>query len=38
MLDISSTIVREKIKKGLSTSKLITLEVKNYINNNKLYT
>tara|TARA_B100000686_G_scaffold349423_1_gene442788 strand:- start:8343 stop:8921 length:579 start_codon:yes stop_codon:yes gene_type:complete len=38
MLDISSTIVREKIKKGFSMNKLIPLEVINYINNNKLYT
>ena len=38
MLNISSTIVRRNIKKGLSIDGLISLEVKNYINNNKLYT
>jgi|ETNmetMinimDraft_20_1059909.scaffolds.fasta_scaffold17846_3 nicotinate-nucleotide adenylyltransferase len=38
MLNISSTIVRSNIKKGLSIDGLISLEVKNYINNNKLYT
>jgi len=38
MLNISSTIVRRNIKKNLSIDGLISLEVKNYINNNKLYT
>jgi nicotinate-nucleotide adenylyltransferase len=38
MLNISSTIVRDNIKKDLSIDGLISLEVKNYINNNKLYT
>ena len=30
--------IEKKLKKGLSIDGLISLEVKNYINNNKLYT
>ena len=37
MLNISSTIVRRNIKKNLSIDGLISLEVKNYINNKTSY-